>query len=154
MHRNERNLVTLEWSKSLLWNRCCQNLWILHTFACHYSNTKMNLSKHFFEMTLCNNNDQTWSSNRLTSARPLGGRWNPRLSGSGWNTTLGVQQLLMHRKTCLIPILLLRFQKLSQVYWILFPLVHFGLDKMHSKTCLKQQLKKKIKNWFSKPIIA
>ena len=57
-------------------------------------------------MTLCNNNDQAWFSDTLlTCARPLGSL-NPCLSGSGFNTTLGVQQMLMHKKTCLIPILL------------------------------------------------
>ena len=54
-------------------------------------------------MTLCNNNDQTWFSDTLTSARPLGDSWNPRLSGSGFNTTLGVQQMLMHRKNVFDP---------------------------------------------------
>ena len=49
-------------------------------------------------MTLCNNNDQTWFSDTLTSARPLGGPQNPRLSGSGFNITLRVQQMLMHNK--------------------------------------------------------
>ena len=57
-------------------------------------------------MTLCNNNDQTCFSDALTSAGPLGGPLNPYLSGSGFNITLGVQQMLMRRKTCLIPILL------------------------------------------------
>ena len=56
-------------------------------------------------MSLCNNNDQTWISETLTSARSLGGRYNPRLSGSGFNSILWIQQMLMHRKTCLIPIL-------------------------------------------------
>ena len=58
------------------------------------------------KMTLCNNKDQTWFSDTLTSARPLGGHSNPRLSGSGFNATLWVQQMLMHRKTCLIPIMI------------------------------------------------
>ena len=46
--------------------------------AHHYSNTKMNFLKRFFPkfssniMTLCNNNDQTWFSDTLKSARPLG----------------------------------------------------------------------------------
>ena len=56
-------------------------------------------------MNICNNNDQTCFSDTLTSARPPVGRLNPRLLGSGFNTTLGVQQMLMRRKTCLIPIL-------------------------------------------------
>ena len=60
------------------------------------------------KMTLCNNNDQTWFSDTLTSARPLGGRSTPRLSGSGFNTTLEVQHMIMHRKTCLIPIVVYR----------------------------------------------
>ena len=36
-----------------------------------------------YKKILCNNNDQTWLTDTLTSARPLGGRENPRLSGSG-----------------------------------------------------------------------
>ena len=58
------------------------------------------------KMTLCNNNDQTCFSDVLTYARPLRSRYNPRLSGSGFNTTLWVQQMLIHRKTCLIPIVI------------------------------------------------
>ena len=49
-------------------------------------------------------NDQTYFSDTLTSARPLGGRKNPCILGSGLSTTLGDQQMLMHRKTCFIPI--------------------------------------------------
>ena len=71
----------------------------------------MNFLKHLpkflsDKMTLCNNNDQTWFSNTLGYARPLWIRLNPRLSGSGFNITLGVQQMLMHRKMCLIPIVI------------------------------------------------
>ena len=55
-------------------------------------------------MTLCNNNDQACFPDTVTSAGPLGGHYNPCFSGSGFNTTLWVQQMLMHRKTCLIPI--------------------------------------------------
>ena len=62
------------------------------------------------KMTLCNNNDETWFSNTLTSAKPLVCHLNPRLSGSGFNTTMGVQQILMHRKTCLIPITIHSFE--------------------------------------------
>ena len=48
VHRNERNLVTLGWCKSLLWNRRFQNLRILHAFVRQYSNTQMNFLKRFF----------------------------------------------------------------------------------------------------------
>ena len=41
------------------------------------------------KMILCNDNDQTWFSDTLTNVRPLGSHVNPRLSGSGLNTTLG-----------------------------------------------------------------
>ena len=41
----------------------------------------------------------------LTSAGPLSRCWNPRVSSSGFNISLGAQQMLMHRKSCLIPIL-------------------------------------------------
>ena len=80
----------------------------------HYSDKKMNFSKRFFQnlssekMTLCNNTDKTWFSDTLTSARPLGGCYNSCLSGLGINTILGVQQIFMHRETCLKPILSFR----------------------------------------------
>ena len=45
--RNERSLVTLGYRRCLLWNRRFQNLRILHAFARHLSNTKMNFSKRF-----------------------------------------------------------------------------------------------------------
>ena len=51
------------------------------------------------KMILCYNNDQTWFSDTLISARSL-----RVVKGLGFNTTLGVQQMLMHRKTCLNPI--------------------------------------------------
>ena len=76
---------------------------------------QMNFCEVFFpnfridKMTLCNNDDQTWFSDALTSARPLGDRKTPRISGSGFNTTLGVQQMLIHRKKGLIPIVVNRF---------------------------------------------
>ena len=44
------------------------------------------------KITLCNNSDQTLFSHKLASARPLRG-----LSGLGFNTILGVQQMLNHR---------------------------------------------------------
>ena len=63
-----------------------QSIRILHAFACHYSNTKINFQSVFLKfssdkITLCNNNDQTWSSDTLTSARPLRVVKNPHLSG-------------------------------------------------------------------------
>ena len=59
-------------------------------------------------MTSCNNNDQTWFSDALTSAEPLWGSLKPLPFRLGFQLTLGVQQMLMHRKTCLIPIVLER----------------------------------------------
>ena len=53
------------------------------------------------KMFLCNNSDQTYFSYTLTSAGPLVRCWNPPLS-----TSLRSQQMLMHRKLCLIPIFL------------------------------------------------
>ena len=50
------------------------------------------------KMTWCNNNDKNWFSDTLTCARPL-------VVGK---STLGVQQMLMHRKACLIPIVVYR----------------------------------------------
>ena len=68
-------------------------------------------------MTLCHNNDQTWFSDTLTSARLLGGRLNTRLSDSGFSTTLGVQQILMHRKNMFDPYrLVYRFQCMTLYY--------------------------------------
>ena len=53
---------------------------------------------------LCNKSDQTYFSDTctFTSAGPLGRYWNSRLSGSGFNTSLWAQQMLMHRKSYLI----------------------------------------------------
>ena len=107
-------LVTLGRRKTLLWNRRFQNLPILHAFARHYSKTKTNKTfRNVFpkfssdKMTLCNNKDQTWFSDTLTSARPLRGSLKPspfRLGGVS-TPPLGSKQMTMHRKTCLIPIL-------------------------------------------------
>ena len=76
--RNEHNLVTFEWRKSLLWTKRFQNLGTFHTFARQYSNTKMNFSKRFpkfsSRFTLFINYDKTWIFDTLTSARLLGGR--------------------------------------------------------------------------------
>ena len=60
-----------------LCKRRFQNFPILHAFVGRYSNTKMYFSKRFSKVSsdkiiLCNNNDQTRSSDTLTSARPLG----------------------------------------------------------------------------------
>ena len=41
----------------------------------------------------------------LTSAGPLGRCWTPSPSGLSFNTSLRAQQMLMNRKSCLIPIL-------------------------------------------------
>ena len=63
------------------------------------------------KMFLCSNSDQTCFSDTFTSAGPLGRCWNPRLSArvfkpspfcSCFNTSLGAQQMLMHRKSCSI----------------------------------------------------
>ena len=48
---------------------------------------------------VCNNSDQTYFSDTLTSAGPLGRCW------TGFNTSLRDQQMFTHRKSCLIPIL-------------------------------------------------
>ena len=79
MCRNERNFndVMMTFYKSMLWNMRYQNLRILHAFARHYSNAKMNFSKPLIKVfgqrnDLCNNNNQTCFSDTLTSARPLG----------------------------------------------------------------------------------
>ena len=56
------------------------------------------------KMTLCNNNDQTWFFDTLTSARPLRSHLNSRLSGLGFNITqqmLSIENmsLLFNKKT-------------------------------------------------------
>ena len=72
--------------------------------------------KHFFKsfrMTkwfLCNNSDQTWFSDTITCAAPLGRCWNPCLSVSGFSTYLRAQHMLMHRKSCLFSILVARYR--------------------------------------------
>ena len=67
---------------------------------------KKNLLKQFLQSfraknILCNNSDQTCFSDTLTSAGSFGRCWNHHLSGSGINTSLGAQHILMHRKSCL-----------------------------------------------------
>ena len=79
-----------------------------HAFACQYRNTKMNFSKRFevFQWhndIFYNNHNQTWFSDALTSARPLGGLRKPSPFRLGYQNH---QQMLVHRKTCLLPILL------------------------------------------------
>ena len=78
-----------------------------------------NFSKVFeWRKILCNNSDQRCFSDTLTSAGPLGRCWNPRLSGSSFNTSLGIQQILMHRKSCWIPIMTPRIHgRTSQWQW-------------------------------------
>ena len=96
----------------------CLGSGVFKTFACNVlfraiiGTGKKNFLKRFlqsFWAKKCNNSDQTCFSDTLTSAGPLGRCWNPRLSGSGFNTSLGTQQMLMHRKSCLIPIVEYRF---------------------------------------------
>ena len=53
---------------------------------------------------LCNNSDRTWFFNALTFAKSLGRCWKPRPPASVFNTSLGTWRMLMHEKTCLIPI--------------------------------------------------
>ena len=62
---------------------------ILHAFARHYSNIKIPI-KHGFLMHL----------HLLVPSGVIS-----VLSGLGFNITLGVQQMSLHRKICLIPIL-------------------------------------------------
>ena len=54
----------------------------------------------------CFNSDQTWFSDAQIFARPLSGVKILVFQALCFNTTLGVQQMLMHRKSCLIPILI------------------------------------------------
>ena len=53
---------------------------------------------------LCNNSNRTCFFNALTFARSLGRCWKPRPSASVFNTSHGTWRMLMHEKTCLIPI--------------------------------------------------
>ena len=94
----------------------CPGSGIFKTFAgnvlfCAIIGTgKKNFLKQFLRSfqakknVLCNNSNQKCFSDTLTSAGPLGRCRNPRLSDSGFHTSLGAQQMLMHRKSCLIPI--------------------------------------------------
>ena len=75
-------------------------------------------------IALCNNNDQTCFSDTLTSTGPLRRGRNPHFSGSGFNISLGARQMLMHRKSCLIPIIILfqgrkQYQKTKQATLVL-----------------------------------
>ena len=60
------------------------------------------------KMILCNNNNQTCFSDTLTLAIPVGGCS---------TSPSGVQQMLMHRTTCLIPIL--RHKLSETIIWAL-----------------------------------
>ena len=79
---------------------------------CHYRYMKKEPAEGFSpqfsndKMFLCNNSDQTWFYDTFTSSGPLRRCWSPHLSGSGFNISLGAEGMLMHRKSCLIPIYL------------------------------------------------
>ena len=84
---------------------------VVRAFPLHYRYRQKEISEAFSpkfsgdKIFLCNNSDQMWFSNTFTSAGPLERCWNPHLSGSGFTTALRVQQMLMYRKSCLIPII-------------------------------------------------
>ena len=87
----------------------CPGSGIFKTFAGNIIGTgKKNFLKQFLQsfqakkMILSNNSDQTCFSDILTSAGPRGRCWKLSLKGEGFNTSLGAQQMLMHRKSCLI----------------------------------------------------
>ena len=86
MHTLICHFFSSSWCRGLATASACGSSW---TFKCLF------VCLPFFKRFLCNNNDQTCFSDTLTSAGPL--------SGSGINTSLGAQQMLMHRKSCLIP---------------------------------------------------
>ena len=76
-------------------------------------------------MLFCNNSGQTWFSDTFTSAGPLGRCWLPHLSGSGFNTSLCAQQMLMHRQSCFIPYYGMQNVALFDFFFIfLFDLLH------------------------------
>ena len=116
-----------------------QNLRIHHAFAHHNSNTKMNFSKRFPKFssdkkTLCNNNNQTWFSDTLTSARPLGVVKTLAFQARVSTPPLGVQQVLMHRKTCLIPMMKTNILEASCSGFTLFPsLLHVNKIKIEEE---------------------
>ena len=83
---------------------------------------------------LFNNSDPTCFSDTLTTAWPLCGCWNHRMSGSGFNTSLGAQQMLMHRKSCLIPI----FKSLSIIFLGIEIFGQCGLSNNHSLFVLRK----------------
>ena len=69
-------------------------------------------------LKLCNNSDQTLFSNTLTFARSLGSYRKPRPSASVFNTSLGSWQTLMHKKPCLILIVLEVYHKPNYFVYI------------------------------------
>ena len=85
---------------------------------------------------LCNNSDRTWFFNALTFARTLGRCWKPRPPTSVFNSSLGTWRMLMHEKTCLIPILYL-------------VLLTFGVSFHESYELTVQFLKEKSWSWLS-----
>ena len=65
-------------------------------------------------MFLFNNSSETWLSYTLTFADPSGGVETLAFQARVFNTSLGAQQMLMHRKSCLIPSV---FSKLWATSW-------------------------------------
>ena len=65
---------------------------------CSFSKTYLQVFKREKDLV------QKWFSDTLVSARPLRGSHYPRLSGLGFNNTLVLKQVVMHRKSRLIPI--------------------------------------------------
>ena len=55
---------------------------------------------------LCNNSDQTWFSNPLKCARSRGNCLKPKSKTEVFYSSRGTGQILMHRKPCLNPIVL------------------------------------------------
>ena len=81
LHSRKHNFVTSKWSYQCI------------------GTGKKDFTKHFLQCFwvtkfLCNNNDQTWFFDAFTS-------------GSDFNISLGAQQMLIQRKSCLIPILMI-----------------------------------------------
>ena len=81
------------------------------TFARHRLKAKQNSARNNAKCSkcfqfLCNNSDRTFFFNVLTFARSLGGVESRGLRPRFFYTSLGTWRMLMHEKTCLIPIIL------------------------------------------------
>ena len=134
--------MTLELRKSLLWNRRFQNLRILHAFASHHSNTKLNFPKLFQKvssdkMTLCINTiKHCFLMHYYLLDTP--GSLKPSPFRLGFQLHPRVQQMLMHGKTW--HVWSIYWYTWRYDFWILTHMAH--VKRLHHKKANLRCLRK------------